>query len=219
MGVDRLFEEFAERYRREGSADPREYFDQLDDPADRAELGVRIDAFLERAPRRRWDAARFAGSVAEKAVHAATEGPGAADSEVADGWPEVLPALRTKARLKRRTVVERLAGALGFPDDEERVAAYYHGMEQGQLRPAGVADAVLEALAGILGSSAEQLRSAGEAGEWTGPAGGEVFARLGAPADSAGPGEGPSLTLEAADSASPPDQLDLLFTGGGLDAT
>lgn len=211
-GPQQVFEEFAREYRREGEADPRPYLSQLDGD-ERAELRLLIEAFLERAPRRRWDPDAFAGSLAERALARAGTGEEPATAERPAGWPELLPALRTEARLKRRTVVERLAAAIGFADQQQRVAAYYHRMEQGQLRPSGVSDRVLEALAGILGGSAEALRRAGDAGQRAAEAGGEVFARVGAPEGGSAIGGGGAASARE-DAAEPADELDRLFTGG-----
>lgn len=208
-----IFRQFTDAYRRDGSTDPREYLARTEG-IDRAELGALIDAFLERAPLRQWDAAAFSGSMAERALTRATEEAESAVTEGAAGWPELLPALRTKARLKRKTVVERLAAALGFSDQEERVATYYHQMEQGQLPQSGVSTRVLEALAAIVGSSAASLRRAGEAGQRAGEAGGEVFARVGAPADAQASPATMAYRPAPGERPEPPDELDLLFTGG-----
>ncbi len=56
--------------------------------------------------------------------------------------------LRERAQVKRAELVERLAEALGRRPSEEKVASYYHEMEQGSLDSEGVSRAVLEALAG-----------------------------------------------------------------------
>jgi hypothetical protein len=137
----------------------------------------------------------------------------ASDELEGAGWSEVLPSLRNRAELKRATVVERLAAALGFAESKARVAAYYHRMEQGRLAPEGVSTKVLDALGSILGTTAAALQQAGEAGAGDRPAGGEVFARGGAPERTA-----LSTTVAAdrgdADRAEP-DELDRLFTGGG----
>jgi hypothetical protein len=204
-----VFREFIDAYGRDGSTDPREYLRRLDG-VDREELRALIEAHLERAPRGEWDADAFAGSMAERAIAAAVP---EVDSGEAEGWSELLPELREKARLKRATVVERLAAALGFPGSEDRVAAYYHRMERGQLPPSGVSTRVLEALGSILDASAERLRRAGEAGETAASAGGEVFARTGAPAEAmASPGID-ATEIAGADRAEP-DELDRLFTAG-----
>jgi hypothetical protein len=158
---------------------------------------------LERAPRGRWDPEAFKGSLAERAIEAA---------EADDGWSAVLPRLRDEAKLKRATVVERLAEALGFADQRDRVAAYYHQMEQGRLPSDGVSARGLEALASILGTTAGALRKSGEAAPSPRQAGGEVFARGGAPdamASPASPGDGDDRSRLAV-----PDELDRLFIGG-----
>ena len=49
----------------------------------------------------------------------------------------MLPRLRDRAGLKRSTLVERLAAALGVSDRQDKVAGYYHEMEQGLLPAAG----------------------------------------------------------------------------------
>jgi hypothetical protein len=202
--TDQIFREFVAAFRADATTDPREYLARAEG-LDRAELRLRIEAFLEQAPRREWDPQAYEGSLAQRAIDAAER----AD----EGWPELLPALRERARLKRATVVERLAAALGFAGSEERVGVYYHRMERGQLAPSGVSTRVLEALGSILGASVERLRQAGAAGEVAGAGGGEVFARLGAPREEmASPG-----ILAAEDRAklpAEPDELDLLFMGG-----
>jgi hypothetical protein len=131
----------------------------------------------------------------------------------AGSWPRLLHALRDKAELSRRTVVSRLAGALGFPDDEKRVAVYYHRMERGNLPPAGVSTKVLEKLGEIVGVSAESLREAGRVGETGLGSGGEVFARVGSPMASTRATDAP-VASKSADLAEEPDELDALFTGG-----
>jgi len=209
-GPQQVFEEFVREYRGQGEADPRPYLARVEG-VDRAELQALIEAFLERAPRRRWDPDAFPGSLAERALaRAGAEEEGAAERPA--GWPSLLPALRNRAQLTRRVVVERLAVALGFPDQQQRVAAYYHRMERGLLRPSGVSDRVLEALAEIVGTSAEALRRAGAAGQRAAEAGGEVFARVGAPKDGApAPAEGEKAPPQ--ERPGPPDELDRLFTG------
>jgi hypothetical protein len=218
--VDALFQDFARSFEDDRATDPRPYLERVDG-VDREELRLRIEAFLERAPRREWDREAFAGSMAERAVAAASPEIDAPAVEDAKGWPELLPALRDAARLKRTEVAARLASALGFPDSERRVEEYLHRMEMGALPAAGVSNRVLEALGSILGASAETLRRAGEAGEAGGAVGGEVFARRGAPSDGmASPGvESHDVAYESVADASkregrPLDELDRLFTEG-----
>jgi hypothetical protein len=204
-----LFRHFVDTYREDGSADPRPYLAQAEG-VDREELRTLIEAFLERAPRRQWDADAYAGSLAERAVMAAQP----ESAEGVEAWPVLLPKLRTRARLKRATVVARLAAALGFQGSERRVAAYYHGMEQGLLPPSGVSTKVLEALGSILDVSVEALRDSGLAGQRAAEVGGEVFARLAAPPDAIPSSTVEALEMSLPDRASAPDELDLLFTGG-----
>lgn len=208
-----LFQAFADRYRAEGSADPRDYLSQADG-ADREELRALIEGFLERVPRRDWDRASYPGSLGERAVASATgagrdeAGEPIDQGELAGTWPDLLPKLRHDASLKRSELVAKLADALGFPDRSDKVAVYYHRMEQGMLPSEGVSTRVLDALGQIVGAPAEALRRAGAGGvEAPGAAGGEVFARVAA-ADAA----------DAASSVDPgsaePDEVDRLFTEG-----
>ena len=74
-------------------------------------------------------------------------------------------ALRKQAELPRPSLVDSLAKALGAKKkaEREKVAGYYNAMEHGQLEPQGISSKVFDALAGLLGTSAEALRKAGEA--------------------------------------------------------
>jgi hypothetical protein len=208
-GPQQLFERFTEEYRRRGEADPRGYLDRVEG-ADRAELETLIERFLLSAPRRAWDADAFSGSIAERATEHATAS--AAEEAEGQGWPDLLPTLRNRAHLTRRAVVGRLAEALGFPEEERRVAAYYHQMEQGRLDPRRVSDTVLGRLGAILGTSAEVLRRSGDLGAGA-AGGGEVFARVGEPDDGTS-----ARPTEAGDRPGPEageaDDLDRLFTRG-----
>jgi hypothetical protein len=205
--VDRLLGAYVSEHRTGGEADPTRYLDQVHG-ADRAELAALIDGFLARQPRRSFDAAAFRGSVAEALV----ESLDASLRGQAGLWPALLPRLRSDAQLKRSEVVERLAEALGAPEQLEKVAGYYHLMEQGLLPAAGVSGTVLDALARIVNVSAVALRHAGEAitQAGAGPSGEAVFARA-APAPQAGQAAEPKA------SAGEParDDIDRLFLGGG----
>jgi hypothetical protein len=188
-------------------ADPTRYLDQVQG-TDRSELAALIDGFLARQPRRRFDAAAFRGSPAEALV-------GSLDASLrgrAGLWPALLPRLRSDAQLRRSEVVERLAVALGAPDQLEKVAAYYHQMEQGLLSPAGVSDRVLDALARIVNVSATALRRAGEAitRAGTGSPGEAVFARA-APAPQARAAAAPMAPAVEPER----DEIDRLFLGDG----
>jgi len=155
--VDRLLSEYISEHRAGGEADPVAYLDQLEG-GDREELAALLDAYLQRAPGRKWDAEAFRGSAAQRLTESLHRSLGGR----AGLWPVVLPRLRERAQVKRAELVARLGAALGASDQEEKVASYYHGMEQGNLESAGVSDRVLGALGEIVGASAESLRKAGE---------------------------------------------------------
>ena len=184
---------------------------------DRAELAALIDAYLARSPGRAWDAAAFAGSPAESVTdRVAAEWDSWELAPAVAGWHELLPALRNKASLKRREVVERLAEGLGARAQTEKVAAYYHEMETGALPPDGVSNKVLDALGSILGETRDRLRAAGAASAEIVDANLSVsFARKAladqefADADMPAPPASPGTSAEAEF-----DRVDELFTGG-----
>lgn len=154
--VDRLLKEYVAAHRTREDVDPGEYLARAQG-AERKELAALIDAYLARAPRREFNPEAYRRSgMADDVGRLGRSLTGASGL-----WPSLLPRLRTSARLKRSELVERLTTALGVGGREEKVADYYHQMEQGLLPSEGVSDKVLEALAGILGRSAEALREAG----------------------------------------------------------
>lgn len=224
--VERLLKQFIAADRDGGDApDPLAYVEQLTG-ADREELIVLIDAYLARAPRRAFDREAFAASGAS----ALTDDLQQALDGDAGTWPALLPRLRHRARLTRAQLVNRLAAALGVPAQEHTVHRYYHAMEQGTLPADGVTDRVLEALAAIVGTTADTLRWAGE--RITPPPaseGGAAFARrarpdpaypsFAAPPAMASPGfyssdrsATPVPTGKPDEGTTPPD-VDALFTG------
>jgi hypothetical protein len=208
--VDRLFSEFTAARSAGEEVSPREYLARVSG-VDRAELGALIEAYLERAPRRQFDAARYRGSTAERVVETMT-----------GGWPAVLPRWRDEARVPREELTTRLADALGVGDRAEKVHRYYHEMERGKLPSRGVSDRVLEALGSILGRSAEAVRRAGEGLAGAGPAAGgadatPAFARMShAPAPAAAGPPPDALASSASSNAEeePWDEVDELFRGG-----
>src|SRR5207248_10728988 len=115
-----------------GKADPIDYVQRLEG-TERAELEGLIDGSLARAPRRSWNAEAFQGSAAEAMAESLEKSLDGA----AGLWPAVLPGLRERARLKRAELVAGLAAALGASGREEKVADYYHRMEQGTLPASG----------------------------------------------------------------------------------
>ena len=196
---------------RDGDADPLAFLARLQGPQ-RAELEALIDAYLARAPRRAFDRAAFEASPGR----AVAEELGRTLDGVSGSWPALLPRLRHRARLRRSELVERLARELGVAP-AAKVGRYYHEMEQGTLPAAGVSDRVLEALARVVGTTADRLREAGRAAAGPSAAGASAaaFARLGAP----DPAYVPAEELMAASRPSAPeptdaiDAIDALFTG------
>ena len=217
MSVQQLLTEYIEEHRSGGAADPVAFLERAD-PDERRELAVLIDAYLERAPRAAFDEEAYKRSPARGTVEALERSISGASGL----WPVVLPRLRAQAGLKRRELVERLAISLGQGPKEEKVAAYYHEMEQGLLPASGVSDRVLEALGSLVGSTVAALRQAGEAIEAAGlppRAGRAAYARAAIvdetrePAADVGAsrGEGePDLPAQA----SSWDEVDELFRGG-----
>jgi choline dehydrogenase-like flavoprotein len=205
--VEKLLHEFIEEDRAGGSADPLEYLRRVEG-ADRTELEALIDGYLARAPRRAFDRDEFARSPAR----AVAEELGRALGGASGTWPALLPRLRHRAQLRRAEVVARLADELGAGADQaDKVARYYHRMEQGTLPSAGVSERVLEALGRVVGVTAERLREAGRAAGGTPPprAAAGAFARVGSPDPQYVEAED---LIPAAPPDEPRDEIDELFT-------
>jgi hypothetical protein len=206
--VDRLLADYIAEHRAGGEADPRQYLARAS-PAQRTELAALIDTYLAYAPRQPFGQAIFRGSTAERTVDELER----AIAGQAGLWPAVLPSLRDRAGLKRSILVQRLASALGVSDREDRVARYYHEMEQGRLPAQGVSDRVLEALGQLVGETAQALREAGRA--LTPPGWGRATAVTPAFARRAYAEPGVGVSPAA---PTPPreewDEVDELFRGG-----
>ena len=126
--IQKLLSEYIAEHRAGGEADPLAYLERADE-GDRGELAALIDGYLARSPGREWDPDAYAGSAAERVA----DELGKALLGSSGLWPAILPRLRKQARLTRAQVVERLSAALGAAGREQKVAAYYHEMEQGSL--------------------------------------------------------------------------------------
>ena len=171
-----------------------------------------IDGYLARSPGAEWDPGAFAGSAAERVA----DEVGRALHGTAGLWPAMLPRLRKRARLTRPQVVERLAATLGAGGREQKVAGYYHEMEQGTLDSRRVSERVLAALGEIYGTTAEKLREIGEPlGTGTSAAGAPAPAmtRKAKPAPEYAV-EDRELRAEPVAPAEERDEIDELFTGG-----
>jgi hypothetical protein len=212
--VDALLREYIERYESEESADPREYLSQVEGP-DRHRLSALIEGYLiHAAPPRKWDPDAFEGSVSERVVARLAESWSAASGHL----PVELVDLRKEKAIKRSEVVDRLAEVLGVSAKREKVAFYYHRLEHGLLPARGVSSRVFDALAGILGTSAERLRSAGEAVGLDRRHDLRIDPLMARTAEP--PPEEFAAQDRAAEQAPPeehdvkPDEVDRLFTGG-----
>ena len=153
--VDELLREYKEAHR-EGAGDPRPFLARAPAP-DRPLLAALIEGYLEDAPRREFARDDFLDSPAApvaEGIHRSLAGAGGL-------WPALLPRLRVQARVKRADLVRELAARLGAESKQDKVAGYYHQMEQGLLPAAGVSDTVLDALGKIVGVAGESLRKAG----------------------------------------------------------
>ena len=74
-------------------------------------------------------------------------------------WPEILESARLAASIKRPTLLAQLAERLGIRGEAaaERLEERYHELETGQLAPARVQPALLDALGDLLGGIRETL--------------------------------------------------------------
>jgi hypothetical protein len=74
-------------------------------------------------------------------------------------WAEILETARLEASIKRPSLLAQLAERLGIHDEQaqERLAERYHELETGQLEPAGVQPALLDALGDLLGGIRDTL--------------------------------------------------------------
>jgi hypothetical protein len=203
--VERILAEYKQAHRSGGDTDPRPFLARVSG-VEREQFAALIDAYLARAPRRPFDAAGYRDSSAVAAADAAQRTLAGS----AGLWPVLLPRLRNEARLKRADLVAELAARLGAQSRREKVALYYHEMEQGRLPAAGVSDTVLEALGRIVGYGKEALRRAGEMPAPGGPApeAGVVYTRTTRRAEPSG-----ELGEEAPEPAEW-DEVDRLFRGG-----
>ncbi|MGH2780141.1 MAG: hypothetical protein ACRDLA_01760 [Thermoleophilaceae bacterium] len=176
--VDRLFRAFVAEHKAGGPADPLRYLDRAGG-VERLELQARIDGYLARAPRRRFDADAYAASRASGVVDTAER----VLWGEAGMLPTVLPHLRKEAEITRESLVKRLAERLGVASKEAKVREYYHELEHGLIPSESVSPKVFEALGELLGRSGDWLREQGKTiAGGADPAAGPVFARTAQPA-------------------------------------
>jgi hypothetical protein len=207
--LERLFTEFVERHLAGEAPDPWACIDQLSGD-EREDLEELIDAYFVGAPPQAWDPEAFKGSDAERITDALDR----SFRGQSGLWPAILPRLRDRVQMTRGALVEQLADRLGVGDRREKVALYYHEMEQGLLPSKGVSDRVLAALGAIVDTSVDALRRAGESlsSEPLGDAEATVFARKARPDPEFALAE--TIARDELDSASEWDEVDELFRGG-----
>ena len=135
--VSKLFDEFAARYARGERPDAREYLAQAGDQ--RAELATMLDRFviLRPPPDPDEDSVTVMGAWLE-------------------GQPTLL-SLRVSRGLTREAVVDVLVKTLGLKR-RDKVAGYYHRLENGMLDPERVDRRVFAALADALRARIEDVR-------------------------------------------------------------
>jgi hypothetical protein len=154
--VDETLSAFIEAWNAGRRPDVDEYLERA--PADEREtLADLIRTFLLEAPVPAYSEETLAAIQAEPATRKAA----ALLDEEAGFWPQLLPRLRHRMKLKREEVVVQLAELLGVGANASKVHAYYHEMESGTLDPKGVSGRVLDALARIFGVSTDELEEAG----------------------------------------------------------
>jgi hypothetical protein len=209
--LQRLVEEFGAEFEAGRSPDPNHWIQRVEGD-ERQELASLIDRYLMTAPRRAWDPVAYETSLAKVAVDQVYE----SIEGVSGSWPELLPQLRNRARIKRADLVAQLGAALGVAESSPRlakVADYYNQMEHGRLPAEGVSGRVIDALAGIVGVGADVLRSAGGAAA---AGGGEAaaFARMSTPDLQYSSEDSLPAAPQSPGTAPERDEIDELFTGG-----
>lgn len=194
--AEQLFERFVDARERGESPDPADTIHAAGE-REREPLAAMLALYLAGHPRT---------AVSEHAVAARAADPRSAPPLA---WPELLPALRAETGTTRGALVRRLAELLGHPAATEQVGEHVHGLETGQLDPAGVQPPVVAALASIFGVGRGLL----EAGRHLAAPG-----AAGSAAAFARPAGVPTPAAEAATAGQEPrvEQIDRLFgTAGG----
>jgi hypothetical protein len=194
--VEERFDTFIAAWERGENPDPAAAIAEASED-ERAALGAMIAAYLSANPRTH---------VPEKVVQARAADPA---SEPPLAWPELIPALRRRAKTTRSALVERLAAALGHPEATEQVEEHVHGLETGALPAARVRPKVVAALAHIL----EVPESLLEAGRRIAPAAGAEPPAMLAFRREALPVESPTMLDHAPEELPRNAEIDDLFTG------
>lgn len=210
--ITERFERYVAAFRR-GEGDPGPAMSGLDREG-RERLGRRIEEFLETGPVPDPEFVNPDDPRVQKVVAGILP---QLDGR-AGGLSRLLARQRHRLGLTQESVVDSLADDLDATEDEKpKIEAYYHDLEWGSLPAAGLADRLLDSLAAALHTTRDALREAGHAlGPGRAASTGPVYARtvdeVGHADDLVAADIGPDV-LEMR-SASPPDRIDELFTGG-----
>lgn len=208
--INTAFDEYVAAYNR-GEGDPTPFLERFQG-AERHELEILVDAFLEQAPRTRFDPDAAPDPRAELVTEAVMSQIGGASG----GLSRLVRKLRENLQLKQSDVVEGLASEFeANAEEKEKIDAYYHALEWGSLPARGLSDRLLDSLAVLLETSRDKLRQAGQAlGPSQASATGPVFARMVEDADLEQAPDAGGMRSPGERSSDPPDRIDELFTGG-----
>jgi hypothetical protein len=150
--VEELLHRYIADQRASGRANARTYLEQASGQ-DRIELAAHIDRYLAQAAGRPFDADAFARFRADPRRQAMVE-------RILDDT--TLEALRRQASVSKVRLAASLAAALGLAGRQQQVKARYHDIETGTVDPSRVRPRVWEALADMLGATAERVRASAE---------------------------------------------------------
>jgi len=175
-------------------------------PEDREALASQLETWLDLAPTPVFDEPTRQSIAHEPALLAALDAAAALRAPLA----KRLPTLRARAGLATRDVAARLTQLFGL-DDEQRTVAYLEQVERDELDESRLSHRLLDALAAILDTDADQLAPGPAA-----LAGGQAFFRAEADADTWIAEDIDALSRAALSPApaTPMDELDRLFLGG-----
>ena len=150
--VETLLEQYKAEHRTSGDVDPRPYLAKVAG-VERAELAAHIDRFLTISGSRLFNPAAFARFRDDAARNELV-------SRILDA-----PTLRELVKasgLKRAELIRRVAGRLGLVGHETKVRGRLRDIENGDVPVDRVRPSVWDALAEVIGESADRVQRAAE---------------------------------------------------------
>jgi hypothetical protein len=136
--ISELFDDWAARYARGESPDPRSYLERAGD--EREALALLMERFLQAAPR---------------------AAPREEDVELMRAWmrgDSPLAELRARRGLRRDDLVDAILGCFALrPGQRPAVKEYYHRLESGLIDPAGLSSRLRDLIAERLGVGADVI--------------------------------------------------------------